>query len=110
MRGSDQKREMFRVRCVIPARITSASQNLQARLLNLSNEGALVQTTGQMMRIGESVTLRFGPVENLPKISVKAIIAGVHVDGSPTYGVKFLTFEAGSPNDLKKYLDCFFKK
>lgn len=110
MRGSDQKRETYRVKCVVPARITSLSQNLQARLVNLSTEGALVQTSGQMMKVGESVTLRFGPLENLPKISVKAIIAGVHVDGSPTYGINFLTFEAGSPSDLKKYLDCFFKR
>ena len=108
MRENDQQRTTFRVRCLIPARLNSRTQNLQARITNLGPKGAMVATMGEMMKVGEVVTLRFGPVEELPKIAVRAQIASVHVEGAPTYGVKFMSYEAGDDEQLKKYLDFFF--
>lgn len=110
MRGKDQKRKQHRVPCLLPSRLTSRSQNLNARTINLSPDGALVQTTGELMEVGEIVTLRFGPLEKLPKISVKANIASLPVEGSPTYGLRFMSFETGTPAQLKMYLDFFFRE
>lgn len=110
MIGADQQRQDHRVRCLLPSRLTSRSQNLNARTINLSPSGALVQTTGKLMEVGEIVTLRFGPLDTLPKISAKANIASLPVEGAPTYGLRFMTFEAGTPAQLKLYLDFFFKE
>lgn len=109
MTGANQKRQNHRVKCLLPARLTSRTQNLNARITNLSPKGALVQTVGDLMEQGETVTLRFGPHEELPKISVKGTIASIHVKGAPTYGIQFLSFEAGDEKKLKSYLDFFFK-
>lgn len=109
MSGSNQRRVSHRVKCLLPARLTSRTQNLNARITNLSPHGAMVQTVGEMMEPGETVTLRFGPHEELPKISVKGNIASVHVKGAPTYGIRFMSFEAGDEKKLKSYLDFFFK-
>lgn len=109
MSGANQRRSSHRVKCLLPARLTSRTQNLNARITNLSPHGAMVQTVGEMMEPGETVTLRFGPHEELPKISVKGNIASVHVRGAPTYGIRFMSFEAGDEKKLKSYLDFFFK-
>ena len=110
MVGAAQKRKTHRVRCLLPARLTSRTQNLNARIVNLGTGGAMVQTMGDMMTKGETVTLRFGPHEKLPKISLKATIASIPVEGAPTYGIQFLTYETGDPSQLKLYLDFFFKE
>jgi PilZ domain len=110
MIGANNKRKVHRVRCLLPARLTSRTQNLNARVTNLSPGGAMVQTMGEMMAKGETVTLRFGPHEELPKISVKATIASVHVEGAPTYGLQFMSYEAGDESKLKLYLDFFFRE
>lgn len=109
MRGKDQKRSTFRVKCLIPGRVNSRTQNLQTRITDMGPNGAMIQTMGEMMDEGESVILRFGPIETLPQMSVKAVIASVHVKGAPTYGLKFLGYQTGDEEALKKYLDFFFK-
>lgn len=108
MRGKDQKRKDVRVKCLIPARLNSRTQNLQARVTDIGPNGAMVQTMGKMLEEGESVILRFGPIESLPQIGIKAVIASVHVKGAPTYGLKYIGFQTGDDQALKKYLDFFF--
>lgn len=110
MMGADQKRKNHRVKCLLPSRLTSRTQNLNARVVNLGLGGAMVQTMGEQMSEGETVTLRFGPLEDLPKIAARAQIASVHVEGAPVYGLQFLSFETGGPNEIKRYLDFFFRK
>lgn len=107
--GADQKRKTHRVKCLIPARLNSRTQNLNARVVNLGPGGAMVQTNGDPLESGEVVTLRFGPLEDLPKIAVKASVASLHVKGAPVYGLQFISFEAGDPIALKRYLDYFFR-
>lgn len=102
-----QRRRMVRVRCSLPARLLSIDQKLEARVVNLSPEGALVQTSGRLMTEGEKVGLVFGPLDSLGKIVVRAKVANVHSGSSPAYGIKFLGFDSGSPEELKRYLDHF---
>lgn len=70
----------------------------------------MVQTMGEQMTPGETVTLRFGPLEDLPKVAATATITSVHVEGAPVYGLQFLSFETGGPDEIKRYLDFFFRK
>lgn len=109
MPGADQRRKTHRVKCLLPARLTSRTQNVNARVVNLSPEGAMVQAVGEKMEKGESVTLRFGPHEELPKVCIKATIASIPVAGAPTYGLKFMSYEVGDEARVKQYLDFFFK-
>ncbi len=102
-----QRRRMVRVRCSVPARLLSKEQKLEARIVNLSPQGALVQTSGSLMSEGEKVGLIFGPVDSLSRIVVRAKIANVHSGASRAYGIKFLGFDSGSPDELKQYLDHF---
>ena len=110
MIGADQKRKSYRVRCLLPSRLSSSKQQVNSRVVNLSPTGAMVQGMGDLMTVGETVTLRFGPMEDLPKIGVVATISSVHVEGAPTYGVNFISFEQGGPDGIKQYLDFFFKE
>lgn len=109
VRGQEQKRKSYRVRCLLPARLASSTQNLNARIVNLSPDGALVQTVGELMKEGEVMSITFGPLEDLPKIGLVARIASVHLEGSTTYGVRFMSYNIGTEADLAKYLDFFFK-
>jgi hypothetical protein len=109
MTSAKTKRGLVRVRTNIPARLASKREQSKAKVVNLSPDGAMVQLLGQKLEVNEVVTLQFGPLEKLPHISVRANVASVHVEGAPTYGIHFVNYSQGSPEDLKKYLDFFFK-
>ena len=109
MTSADTKRGTVRVRTNIPARIVSSKARSKSKIVNLSPDGAMVQVLGQDLTINEVVTLQFGPLEDLPKISAQTSVASMHVDGAPVYGLQIVSYSIGSPEALKKYLDFFFK-
>ncbi|MCA9775778.1 MAG: PilZ domain-containing protein [Candidatus Eremiobacteraeota bacterium] len=108
MIGADQRRETYRVRTNVPATIRTDSESLKAKVVNLSPGGAMVQALGSGLLKGQVVTLNFGPVEKLPRISAKTIVASAHVEGATVYGLRILDYSHGGPEDLKQYLDFFF--
>lgn len=108
MVGADQRRGSFRVRTNIPATVRSATDSLRSKVVNLSPGGAMVQVLGDPLVTGQVVTLNFGPLDQLPRITASATVASIHVEGAPVYGLRFLSYSHGSPQDLKQYLDYFF--
>ena len=108
MVGADQRRESFRVRTNIPSILRTDSEALKSKVVNLSPGGAMVQVLGTGLLKGQVVTLNFGPIDKLPRMSAKAIVASTHVEGAPVYGLRFLEFSHGGTEELKQYLDFFF--
>lgn len=109
MVGADQRRETFRVRTKIPAKVSVESELRKAQIVNLSNGGAQVQIMGDGLRENQVVGLTFGPLEELPKVGVSATVASLHVEGAPVYGLRFLNYQVGTEDDMRRYLDFFFK-
>ena len=102
-----QRRRAVRVSCLLPARLITARKQFQARVLNLSPHGALVQSQGRLLEAGEKVAVCFGPIGHLSKVCLKGRIANVHLSGVPTYGVQFANLEDEEIAELKRYLDYF---
>lgn len=102
-----QRRRAVRVECLLPARLITARKQLQARVLNLSPYGALVQSQGRLLETSEKVAVCFGPIGHLNKLMLKGWVANVHVSGAPTYGVEFVELEGQELAELKRYLDFF---
>lgn len=107
--ASEQRRKEFRVRCLIPSQLVVAGERTAARVVNLSPTGAMIQTTGAPLQVGEGVRLTFGPIKDLPAIDVQSNVTSVHTEGAPVYGLRFNSFKTGGPKELKRYLDFFFK-
>ncbi len=105
--ATKQKRESVRVKCRIPAKLFAPGQSLRARIRDIGVTGARVESEGNMLEQGTLVKLRFGPIEKLPQVGITAMIAGVHKEGSPIYGLKFSGYETGSQKELEQYLDFF---
>lgn len=110
MTAAETKRSAVRVRTNIPAKLLSHKEQAKAKVVNLSPSGAMIQVLGQKLEVNEVVNLDFGPLETLPRITVSASIASVHVEGAPVYGLRFMSYSAGGPDALKKYLDFFFRE
>lgn len=102
-----QRRRAVRVECLLPARLITPRKQLQARVLNLSPYGALVQSQGRLLETSEKVAVCFGPIGHLNKLMLKGWVANVHVSGAPTYGVEFVELEGQELAELKRYLDFF---
>ena len=102
-----QRRRAVRVDCLLPARLITARKQLQARVLNLSPHGALIQSQGRLLEPSEKVAVSFGPIGHLRKLLLKGWIANVHISGAPTYGVEFAELDSQEIAELKRYLDFF---
>lgn len=109
IRGAHQKRENVRVKCLLPSRVTTAENILSAKTVNLSPSGAQVYVLEEKLKVGQMLTLNFGPVSKLPKIELRAQVVSIQAGSSSKYGMRFVSFEDGTPKDLKRYLDFFFK-
>lgn len=108
-KGTKQKRDSVRVNCLIPARVFQGADNRKARIRDLGPTGARVECPGDAFVKDDHISLRFGPIEHLPKIEVNCDVVSTRDFGVMHYGLSFSSFSTGSRKDLEKYMNHFFK-
>lgn len=108
-KNTKQKRETVRVDCLIPARLQIGQENRKARIRDLASNGARVECPGEPPKEGEAMTLRFGPIEHLPEVSVAVRVVTIRDFGTKHYGLAFDGFAVGDMKAVRKYISHFFK-
>lgn len=84
-----QRRGTVRVRCEIPARLGWAGHERTVVLRDLGTSGARVETEGEPLPLDHELRLTFGPLGELPEVSLEARSVGTHDSEAGHYGLMF---------------------
>ncbi len=103
-RNTKQKRDDVRVKCLIPGYLNFDGDLRSCRIQDLGRNGARVECPGQPVPEGSRITLKFGPLDHLPKVMVEADVVSLRNFGVFHYGLSFVEFTQGGPKAVDKYL------
>lgn len=105
-----QKRENVRVVCAIPARCYVQGEPVRKSVIrDIGLGGSRVEVPGGLIAPGHPVVLKFGPIKELPKVGVGAVVVAPLKGATIQYRLRFAKYLEGGPKEVERYLTFFLR-